>query len=133
MLPQITPKLVRWIAVLAGAAIAIVVALLTTDLGAGILARVRCAGVWITSDRSEEHTSELQSHLNLVCRLLLEKKKRRQPRHLPESDTPRPRVGPDRVLAGGLGGRPAAPRTYLSIIGGRPAAYHSVKHVYELR
>src|SRR5260370_20393466 len=27
---------------------------------------------WI---RSEEHTSELQSHLNLVCRLLLEKKK----------------------------------------------------------
>src|SRR5260370_19104795 len=36
--------------------------------------------------RSEEHTSELQSHLNLVCRLLLEKKKRttqrseRQPR-----------------------------------------------------
>src|SRR5260370_22519995 len=30
----------------------------------------------ITGDvRSEEHTSELQSHLNLVCRLLLEKKK----------------------------------------------------------
>src|SRR5260370_23406657 len=27
--------------------------------------------------RSEEHTSELQSHLNLVCRLLLEKKKRK--------------------------------------------------------
>src|SRR6266480_5813764 len=27
--------------------------------------------------RSEEHTSELQSHVNLVCRLLLEKKKRR--------------------------------------------------------
>src|SRR5260370_22657763 len=26
-------------------------------------------------DRSEEHTSELQSHLNLVCRLLLVKKK----------------------------------------------------------
>src|SRR5260370_11107943 len=26
-------------------------------------------------DRSGEHTSELQSHLNLVCRLLLEKKK----------------------------------------------------------
>src|SRR5207237_5380987 len=26
--------------------------------------------------RSEEHTSELQSHLNLVCRLLLDKKKR---------------------------------------------------------
>src|SRR5260370_1896581 len=30
-------------------------------------------GDWLT--RSEEHTSELQSHLNLVCRLLLEKKK----------------------------------------------------------
>src|SRR5260370_9004101 len=28
------------------------------------------------SQRSEEHTSELQSHLNLVCRLLLEKKKK---------------------------------------------------------
>src|SRR5260370_20202890 len=28
-----------------------------------------------TSRRSEEHTSELQSHFNLVCRLLLEKKK----------------------------------------------------------
>src|SRR5260370_18909392 len=30
-----------------------------------------------TTNRSEEHTSELQSHLNLVCRLLLEKKKKR--------------------------------------------------------
>src|SRR5260370_31934586 len=30
------------------------------------------------SRRSEEHTSELQSHLNLVCRLLLEKKKIKQ-------------------------------------------------------
>src|SRR4051812_26971014 len=29
-------------------------------------------------DRSEEHTSELQSHVNLVCRLLLEKKKGRR-------------------------------------------------------
>src|SRR5260370_23969476 len=32
--------------------------------------------------RSEEHTSELQSHLNLVCRLLLEKKKNRLTRRL---------------------------------------------------
>src|SRR5260370_2315302 len=38
--------------------------------------------------RSEEHTSELQSHLNLVCRLLLEKKKRSSP-----SATCLPRVG----------------------------------------
>src|SRR6266480_2156958 len=34
---------------------------------------------WLAADshrrRSEEHTSELQSHVNLVCRLLLEKKK----------------------------------------------------------
>src|SRR5690242_21595651 len=29
----------------------------------------------VASLRSEEHTSELQSHVNLVCRLLLEKKK----------------------------------------------------------
>src|SRR5260370_19044125 len=32
--------------------------------------------------RSEEHTSELQSHLNLVCRLLLEKKKFRAYREI---------------------------------------------------
>src|SRR5688572_32414763 len=31
-----------------------------------------------TSIRSEEHTSELQSQSNLVCRLLLEKKKKKQ-------------------------------------------------------
>src|SRR3954465_3273501 len=31
--------------------------------------------------RSEEHTSELQSHDNLVCRLLLEKKKKRNKRN----------------------------------------------------
>src|SRR5688572_32536887 len=30
-----------------------------------------------TADRSEEHTSELQSQSNLVCRLLLEKKKKK--------------------------------------------------------
>src|SRR5260370_8681106 len=33
-------------------------------------------------DRSEEHTSELQSHLNLVCRLLLEKKKKERYRKI---------------------------------------------------
>src|SRR5690242_21313492 len=31
--------------------------------------------------RSEEHTSELQSHVNLVCRLLLEKKKKKTYNH----------------------------------------------------
>src|SRR5690242_21627851 len=30
----------------------------------------------VIEGRSEEHTSELQSHVNLVCRLLLEKKKK---------------------------------------------------------
>src|SRR5438034_7210072 len=33
--------------------------------------------VQIASTRSEEHTSELQSHSDLVCRLLLEKKKKK--------------------------------------------------------
>src|SRR5438477_5632987 len=33
--------------------------------------------------RSEEHTSELQSHVNLVCRLLLEKKKKNHSRKSP--------------------------------------------------
>src|SRR5690242_20872759 len=33
--------------------------------------------------RSEEHTSELQSHVNLVCRLLLEKKKKKHDCPLP--------------------------------------------------
>src|SRR5438477_3016871 len=32
--------------------------------------------------RSEEHTSELQSHVNLVCRLLLEKKKKTNDTHV---------------------------------------------------
>src|SRR2546430_9325679 len=34
---------------------------------------------WTQALRSEEHTSELQSQSNLVCRLLLEKKKQRTP------------------------------------------------------
>src|SRR5260370_20932874 len=39
----------------------------------GVIARRHRIGVGCLQ-RSEEHTSELQSHLNLVCRLLLEKK-----------------------------------------------------------
>src|SRR2546422_6307531 len=35
--------------------------------------------------RSEEHTSELQSRLHLVCRLLLEKKKKKQTQHASEA------------------------------------------------
>src|SRR4051812_49938563 len=37
---------------------------------------------FVVGARSEEHTSELQSHVNLVCRLLLEKKKGKD-RHSP--------------------------------------------------
>src|SRR5260370_22881032 len=37
-------------------------------------------------DRSEEHTSELQSHLNLVCRLLLEKKKQTRDHRVGDQD-----------------------------------------------
>src|SRR5256885_10922270 len=40
---------------------------------AGLHIERRCAAA--VGDRSEEHTSELQSPCNLVCRLLLEKKK----------------------------------------------------------
>src|SRR2546422_5338367 len=43
-----------------------------TPDGAGAVARVQ---VGVRQERSEEHTSELQSRLHLVCRLLLEKKK----------------------------------------------------------
>src|SRR5256884_7179461 len=37
--------------------------------------REQVAGALVLFSRSEEHTSELQSRLHLVCRLLLEKKK----------------------------------------------------------
>src|SRR2546429_4528785 len=40
------------------------------------------------TSRSEEHTSELQSRLHLVCRLLLEKKK--QPTQTPDSNSHQP-------------------------------------------
>src|SRR5438477_8615436 len=40
--------------------------------------RKRCPFRRRRAARSEEHTSELQSHVNLVCRLLLEKKKKKK-------------------------------------------------------
>src|SRR5260221_2877473 len=40
------------------------------------------SGLRALRDRSEEHTSELQSHSDLVCRLLLEKKKKSISRHV---------------------------------------------------
>src|SRR5688572_31844055 len=44
------------------------------DATGRFVARLHAAG-FEHADRSEEHTSELQSQSNLVCRLLLEKKK----------------------------------------------------------
>src|SRR2546422_7153514 len=38
----------------------------------------RCRAIGAVPERSEEHTSELQSRLHLVCRLLLEKKKKKK-------------------------------------------------------
>src|SRR5260221_8240877 len=54
-------------------------------LGTGVLASgaawwgfIRGRSEKVVWNRSEEHTSELQSHSDLVCRLLLEKKKKRE-------------------------------------------------------
>src|SRR5438067_6134393 len=41
-----------------------------------------CVPTCISRERSEEHTSELQSRFDLVCRLLLEKKKKNKVTHL---------------------------------------------------
>src|SRR2546430_13065716 len=58
------------------------------------------AGAWRRCEhRSEEHTSELQSQSNLVCRLLLEKKK-----NVPAYDTSRPSIS----LSAAPATRPAA-------------------------
>src|SRR5256885_17044079 len=43
----------------------------------GFIHHAHAAAAQFAEDRSEEHTSELQSPCNLVCRLLLEKKKTR--------------------------------------------------------
>src|SRR2546430_3850481 len=67
-------------------------------LRAGVLARDRVArpsekAGGTPRSRSEEHTSELQSQSNLVCRLLLEKKKTQVSRPIDLS----PRSGPVRA------------------------------------
>src|SRR2546427_3434011 len=64
---------------------------MSTEVGSGlvtsVLEEIRAAEQYLgspgddplpTSVRSEEHTSELQSQSNLVCRLLLEKKKKKR-------------------------------------------------------
>src|SRR2546426_2535573 len=57
------------------------------------------AVIWPKQQRSEEHTSELQSPCNLVCRLLLEKKK------LPRWRISGPSGRPDAVWAGVQSGK----------------------------
>src|SRR6202034_4038279 len=47
---------------------------------------LNCQTILRAFRRSEEHTSELQSPCNLVCRLLLEKKQRDDPRELLRTD-----------------------------------------------
>src|SRR2546422_3074331 len=49
------------------------------------------------SQRSEEHTSELQSRLHLVCRLLLEKKKKRDKQSIQGTTTRRHQTAPPRL------------------------------------
>src|SRR5260221_8348476 len=61
------------IGILAGAAGSLGLMLYTGRRNESVLLLGLFAG-WVLS-RSEEHTSELQSHSDLVCRLLLEKKK----------------------------------------------------------
>src|ERR1041385_9456169 len=51
--------------------------LFRSEVCGGTIAMPAAPGLGYRVDRSEEHTSELQSRLHLVCRLLLEKKKKR--------------------------------------------------------
>src|SRR5256885_11763166 len=53
------------------------------DFVHGFIDDIRSRGDEALCDRSEEHTSELQSPCNLVCRLLLEKKKSQRRRRAP--------------------------------------------------
>src|SRR5690606_39562614 len=49
----------------------------THDLPGSLVFQNKQVALFAVADRSEEHTSELQSRENLVCRLLLEKQKNR--------------------------------------------------------
>src|SRR5260370_26309648 len=68
-----------------GVTVVMVIGALISGFNKGISDKLSSLGPK-TFWRSEEHTSELQSHLNLVCRLLLEKKKKpptQKRRHTP--------------------------------------------------
>src|SRR2546430_3091946 len=54
----------------------LIIAQLAVEAGTAEVALDALNAVNVAAGRSEEHTSELQSQLNLVCRLLLEKKKK---------------------------------------------------------
>src|SRR5688500_19579293 len=66
----------RWSRALAG----VQQALDPTSLVGALVAAALVPFLLVGTTRSEEHTSELQSPCNLVCRLLLEKKNRAAPR-----------------------------------------------------
>src|SRR3712207_8764399 len=66
---------VSWGAVFAGVVVMLVTQLILNLLGIGIGAATLDPAAGAGGNRSEEHTSELQSRQYLVCRLLLEKKK----------------------------------------------------------
>src|SRR5260370_9896145 len=75
--------------------------------------------------RSEEHTSELQSHLNLVCRLLLEKKKNKRV-HSERALRDGPRYRPC-AHAEEPGGPPWAPAPLRPISRGTSVRAHPVR------
>src|SRR5688572_31176846 len=77
-----------------------------TFIGRSETAQVPLFGDMDVAPRSEEHTSELQSQSNLVCRLLLEKKKRtggcldrRPERRGPAPVDPRSAASPSRAAS----------------------------------
>src|SRR5438105_5367301 len=91
---EVRVQLHEWLAILTGTltpgALIVFVAILAPELlpvtlvGALVYSmfligqRVLNEAAYVRIDRSEEHTSELQSRVDLVCRLLLEKKKNNQ-------------------------------------------------------
>src|SRR5438105_6152490 len=71
-------KAFEWLTLAMAMAVVVLVILLGWELWRGSSLAIKKFGFHFltTSTRSEEHTSELQSRVDLVCRLLLEKKKK---------------------------------------------------------
>src|SRR5260370_8840229 len=91
-------------------------------MGVGFCSTMKVARSSDHRMRSEEHTSELQSHLNLVCRLLLEKKKRNRflyqvYRHLRYHPTLRQKF----PKAGSTSGAPEGSTAWTSALQASPA------------